>query len=914
MVTPARFPNGDIENMTLKSKTIRALGMMATLLSGFCLLAGKAESATAPVVSTLAPITEGVSTPVRLAADLSGNIYVSDPRGGGIHKYSNAGKLLQTIATANNVLGIAIAQNGDLLASQGTYVAAFDKNSGAPLTKFGTFGKANGIAVANNGFVYVTDSVNNCVQVFNAAYAPVTTGVAAGGLPVNSFGSAGRAAGQFTQPTGISYEKISNQLAVADTLNGRIEFFSTSGVYQSTLGAFGAGPLLFSSPEGVTFEYSANGQSLSRIYVVDSYQSIVQAIDAPTSTFLRNIGGYGTTSGKLVVPADVLYDPSDPLNNRLLVANGTGSVALFAIDSTSAGQPTSGPALVVNAVPTVTNLNSIIIDGTTASGATVTVNGIVATVTGTNWTSTVALTSGINVITIAATDSSGTTTQTVSVNAQAPAVNQVSLTITPFPTLTSASSITLTGTVDIGAAVTANSLSATVTGNSWSVTVPLSQGANSFQILASKAGMNNSTATVNIAMDNIAPVLTAYMLQNNSTVSAPVQTISGTVTDTSATSVTVTVNGASQTVPVTNGAFSMAAVLNIGANTVSVNAADAAGNTSTPVVSNITYDPQAPLFTLTTPNGSASDTPSFTIAGTAPAGSTVTVNNLPVAVSNTAVAKTASAQATLSGTTWTATVALNPGLNYFEIIVTDPVGKKSAAKTETIAYVQGLPAIAVTDPPQDMATARSSLTISGTVTAGAAVSATVNGADVPVTVNGTAFALTLPTFTTPGSYTVNIVATDASGNANTTRTVIYDPIVPVLTVVSSAPLKITATGGVLVAKDKNGPVGSVTFANNTSTLDLSGVTYDSASLNVYALSAAGVSTRNGDLDGNGQLGISDALQALRMASGLVTPATGELLHGDVAPLVNGVPAPDGVIDIRDALVILRASVGLVTLY
>ncbi|RII29942.1 MAG: hypothetical protein CXR30_09090 [Geobacter sp.] len=900
--------------MTLTNHTIRTLGMMAILLSGIYLFAGKAESATAPVVSTLAPITEGVSTPVRLATDLSGNIYVSDPRGGGIHKYSNAGKLLQTIATANDVLGIAIAQNGDLLASQGTYVAAFDKNSGALLSKFGTFGKANGIAVAGNGFVYVTDSVNNCVQVFNAAYAPVTTGVAASGLPVNSFGSAGRAAGQFTQPTGISYEKISNQLAVADTLNGRIEFFSTSGVYQSTLGTFGAGPLLFSSPEGVAFEYSANGQSLSRIYVVDSYQSIVQAIDAATSTFLRNIGGYGTTSGKLVVPADVLYDPFDPLNNRLLVANGTGTVALFAIDSTSAGQPASGPALVVNAVPTVTNLNTIIIDGTTASGATVTVNGIVATVTGTSWTSTVPLTSGINVITISATDSSGTTTQTVSVNAQAPAVNQVSLTITPFPTLTTASSITLTGTVDVGGAVTANSLSATVTGNSWSVTVPLSQGANSFQIIASKAGMNNSTATVNITMDNIAPVLTAYMLQNNSTSSTPVQTISGTVTDTGATSVTVTINGTSQTIPVTNGTFSMAAVLNIGANTVSVTATDAAGNSSAPAVSNITYDPQAPLFTVTTPNGSASNAPSFTLTGTAPAGSSVTVNNLPVAMSNTAVAKTASAQATLNGTTWTAAVTLNPGPNYFEIVVTDPVSKKSAATAETIAYVQGLPSIAVTDPPQDMATAKSSLAISGTVTAGATVTATVNGTNVPVTVNGTTFGLTLPAFTTPGSYTVNIVATDASGNASTTRTVIYDPIVPVLTVVSSAPLKITATGGVLVAKDKNGPVGNVTIANGTSTLDLSGVTYDSASLNVYALSAAGVSTRNGDLDGNGQLGISDALQALRMASGLVTPTTAELLHGDVAPLVNGVPVPDGVIDIRDALVILRASVGLVNLY
>jgi hypothetical protein len=37
-----------------------------------------------------------------------------------------------------------------------------------------------------------------------------------------------------------------------------------------------------------------------------------------------------------------------------------------------------------------------------------------------------------------------------------------------------------------------------------------------------------------------------------------------------------------------------------------------------------------------------------------------------------------------------------------------------------------------------------------------------------------------------------------------------------------------------------------------------------------------------------------------------------MLHGDVAPLVDGVPTRNNAIDIADALLILRKTVGLVT--
>ena len=63
---------------------------------------------------------------------------------------------------------------------------------------------------------------------------------------------------------------------------------------------------------------------------------------------------------------------------------------------------------------------------------------------------------------------------------------------------------------------------------------------------------------------------------------------------------------------------------------------------------------------------------------------------------------------------------------------------------------------------------------------------------------------------------------------------------------------------------------------------------------------------------DGIVNVGDALVALRFALGLETPSQEEVAHGDVAPLDdNGQPQPDGSITVGDALVILRKALGLV---
>ena len=72
---------------------------------------------------------------------------------------------------------------------------------------------------------------------------------------------------------------------------------------------------------------------------------------------------------------------------------------------------------------------------------------------------------------------------------------------------------------------------------------------------------------------------------------------------------------------------------------------------------------------------------------------------------------------------------------------------------------------------------------------------------------------------------------------------------------------------------------------------------------------------DGDADGDGILTIGDVLAVLRTAVGAnidVNLTTTVRTNGDVAPLINGVPAPDGKITIADVLTLLHRYVGAIS--
>jgi methionine-rich copper-binding protein CopC len=69
---------------------------------------------------------------------------------------------------------------------------------------------------------------------------------------------------------------------------------------------------------------------------------------------------------------------------------------------------------------------------------------------------------------------------------------------------------------------------------------------------------------------------------------------------------------------------------------------------------------------------------------------------------------------------------------------------------------------------------------------------------------------------------------------------------------------------------------------------------------------------SGDINGDGKIDLADAQRMLGIAVGRIQATAADLKNADVAPLINGLPAPDGTIGIGDVVVVLRRIVGSVT--
>jgi hypothetical protein len=907
---------------------LRSLTVIIPLLILGMLLEKVALAVPAPVATPLAPISAGIGTPVRLAVDPTGNLFLTDPRAGGILRYNGSGTLLGLIATAGSPQGVALSAAGNLVVSFGDHASVLNA-SGTELFKLGSgagqFKMANGVALDAAGRIYVTDSLDDCIQVFDAGGAPVAMASAQPGKPANSFGGSGTANGLFSTPTGISYEKVTRQLAVADSLNGRVQFFDLNGNYLKSIGSLGSGPLQFTSPQAISFEYSADAVAqLKRLYVLDSFQSNLQAIDpAGTGTFLGYIGSYGTDAGELMVPTDAAFDNS---SGRLYVLNIFSRMSVFGIADGAANSGTGSGgsvslALSIAAVPASSSSTSVTIGGSVASGARVNVStntaalGGAATVAGSTWSFTVTgLAPGANLITVSASDTAGntaTTSATVNYLPAAPA-----LSVNAVPAFIKSSIQTISGTMSAGAVVSVTSAAGTgvsavsyPTATSWSCELSgLVSGDNPVTVSAAKPGGASASTALVLTLDATAPLLSVSALADGSVTSGQTQNIQVSVSDPHLDKVTV--NGTA--VAVVNGAFTLPLVLSEGSNTVKVTASDLAGNLASDSRS-LTFTPQSAALAIAAPaDNSVTGSASLALSGSASPGSQVTLNGTP---------------AQMNGGNWTGSVQLSSGLNTVLVTALDLSGASSTLK-RSVVYSQSGPDLAITQPAQDSSVNSTSLVLSGTSRAATSVSASVNGAPAQVSFAGGTFTLNL-SLPVDGSYRVAITSLDAAGNATTAlRNLIVDTQAPQLSinpVASAHPAQLSGTaepGALLAAADKNGPTGALSRNGDGSwLLELTG-SYDPGSLSLTATDAAGNattkspafigSTPDGDLDGNGKIDVADALRALQISTGIVTPTANDIAHGDVAPFVNGKPAPDGIIDISDVIMILRKSVGLVT--
>lgn len=335
------------------------------------------------------------------------------------------------------------------------------------------------------------------------------------------------------------------------------------------------------------------------------------------------------------------------------------------------------------------------------------------------------------------------------------------------------------------------------------------QATGQWELLASTVDAVNHLVSANVnhftsfalMADNTPPPLTVnnYSSLNNSTITNSSLTISGSTED----GATVTVGGISVTN--TAGNFSKNVILNEGASSILVEAADASGN-STSVTLTITRDTTPPNLTVSTPadNNTVRDD-AIVVSGTAETSSELTIANNGTVVATTLV--------TDAGGAFSIAVSLSNGTNTISVTAVDALGNTSAPVTRIITRDTGA-ALTVATPTNNYTTNSANLTVNGTAAAGYSVSVALNGADqgvVTVEGNGNfAKQLTL----VAGSNAITVTAVKDSETLLIERTVTLDQTPPALNV--TAPTNNAATTSNTITVTGSTETGVVVTINNVS--------------------------------------------------------------------------------------------------
>jgi DNA-binding beta-propeller fold protein YncE len=291
-------------NTVAKANRIRLPLIAASLALILCCYCGPAfADFDANYISSVAMPGE---TPIRIAADAKGILYVTVPGEGKVLRFFQDGAPAGVIATSRQPLSVAADANGRL------YVGDSLDGSVRVLSPDGSvlfsLGQGNGefrmpgdIAVSSSGIIYVTDSQKNVVKTYNPD-----------GTSRSSFGGYGAGNGQMIFPTGICVDDANSEVYVVDQTNNRVEVFDPNGVFQRS---FGQGQL--SRGQGITV---AGG----KVYVADAYLSTVKVFDTD-GTVVASIGSYGSGEGNLKIPMDVVM-----IGTTLYVTNSdNGRIEVF---------------------------------------------------------------------------------------------------------------------------------------------------------------------------------------------------------------------------------------------------------------------------------------------------------------------------------------------------------------------------------------------------------------------------------------------------------------------------------------------------------------------------------------------------------------------------------------------------------
>jgi DNA-binding beta-propeller fold protein YncE/Flp pilus assembly protein TadD len=197
-------------------------------------------------------------------------------------------------------------------------LASAETRAYRPAVTLGQEGRENGqfrqpgsVVVDEAGRIYVADTYNHRIQVFDPH-----------GRFLQTFGAEGAQHGALLRPKGLAWGP-DHLLYVADTGNHRIQAFNQQGEAVTALGAFGHLPGQLNAPEAVAVDSS------NTLYIADTQNHRVQKL-APDGSWLLSWGGSGSGKGELLGPSDIAIDHdgrvlvADTQNHRVQVFTDSG--------------------------------------------------------------------------------------------------------------------------------------------------------------------------------------------------------------------------------------------------------------------------------------------------------------------------------------------------------------------------------------------------------------------------------------------------------------------------------------------------------------------------------------------------------------------------------------------------------------
>ena len=194
--------------------------------------------------------------PYGMAVDSKGNLYVADQKVGAIFIFNTETREVELIknrvhAHFVRIIGLAIDDDDRLFVSDPglRHVLVFNAKHEAVDVITDGLVTPGGLALdVENRLLYVSDVDQDQVLVYDADTLKLKRRIGTGGHKHEL-----TTPGDFARPSGLAVDRDGN-LYVADTLNNRIEIFDGDGKFVSTFGKAGDGPGYFARPKGVAID------------------------------------------------------------------------------------------------------------------------------------------------------------------------------------------------------------------------------------------------------------------------------------------------------------------------------------------------------------------------------------------------------------------------------------------------------------------------------------------------------------------------------------------------------------------------------------------------------------------------------------------------------------------------------------